>query len=117
VATAGTGGVAGEPVFDASACDFEDLTGCEELACAQACPPNSGTYCQTSCEALLACVSTDAACTISEADPLCAIRNGGAENACTPEADSAGGAESTQPTSPAFIARQLVECLCSTPRP
>jgi len=115
-ATAGTGGVAGQPVFDANACDFDDVTGCEDLACAQACPPNSGTYCQTTCEALLTCVSTDPACTVSEADPLCAARNGGTESACTGVADSGGGANSTNVTSPAFIARQLVECLCSTPR-
>jgi len=116
-ATAGTGGVAGEPVFDANACDFEDVGGCEDLTCEQACPPNSGTYCQTSCEALLTCVSTDAACSISEADPLCAARNGGATSACTGQADSAGGSNSTNVTSPAFIARQFVECVCSNPRP
>jgi hypothetical protein len=117
-ATAGTGGGAAQPVFDANACDFEDLTGCEDLACAQACPPNSGTYCQTTCEALLNCITTDPACTVSEADPLCAARdNQGGVSACTAEADSGGGANSTNVTSPAFIARQLVECLCSTPRP
>lgn len=116
--TAGTGGGAAQPVFDENACDFDDRAGCEDLACAQACPPNSGTYCQDTCEALLTCVSTDPACTVSEADPLCAARNNqGGVSACTAQADSGGGANSTQATSPAFIARQLVECLCSTPRP
>ena len=38
-------------------------------------------------------------------------------NTCTTLADSAGGANTTQTTQPSFVARQFVECVCSSPRP
>ncbi len=114
---AGTGGTGTTGAFDPGACDFEDLAGCEDLSCEAACSTTDGGSCRTRCEALLTCVSTDPECAITEADPLCAARNGGTPNACTQEADSAGGAATTQETQPAFVARQLVECICTTPRP
>jgi hypothetical protein len=114
-AAAGTGATGG--VFDAASCDFDELTGCEDLACLAACPTNDGGSCSTRCQTLITCVATDPACAISEADPLCAARVGGTPAACTQEADAAGGATTTQTTAPAFVARQFVECICSVPRP
>jgi hypothetical protein len=122
-AAAGTGGAAGTVgtgptgTFDPAACDFADVTGCETLTCLAACSTTDGGSCRTRCEALITCVSTDADCVISEADPLCAARNVGAANACTNQADSAGGADTTTTTQPAFVARRFVECICSVPRP
>jgi hypothetical protein len=118
--TAGTGGTVGTGAtgtFDPAACDFADVTGCETLTCLAACSTTDGGSCRTRCEALITCVSTDADCVISEADPLCAARNVGAANACTNQADSAGGADTTTTTQPAFVARRFVECICSVPRP
>ena len=115
--SAGTAGTGNTAVFDADSCDFVDTAGCEALACATACPANMGNYCEDACTALITCVSTDAGCTITEADPLCAARVNNQDNVCTAEANTAGGAAQTQPTSPAFIARSLVNCLCSVPRP
>jgi hypothetical protein len=114
---AGTTGTGAVGTFDPAACDFEDVTGCETLTCLAACSTTDGGSCRTRCEALITCVSTDADCVISEADPLCAVRNGGTPNACTQQADSAGGAATTQTTQPAFVAREFVECICSVPRP
>jgi hypothetical protein len=116
-AAAGTTGTGETGVFDAASCDFDDLTGCEDLACLAACPTNDGGSCSTRCQTLITCVTTDPECTITEADPLCATRIGGAAAACTAEADSAGGATTTQTTAPSFVARRLVECICSVPRP
>lgn len=109
--TAGTGGGTGE--FNAANCNFTDPTGCEDLDCATACPAGGGNYCPDTCNLLLTCVTTDPECEVSEADPLCAERDGGTPNTCTAEADSGGGAGSTQPTSPAFIAREYVNCMCT----
>ena len=109
--TAGTGGTTGE--FNAANCEFTDPTGCEDLDCESACPAGGGAYCPDTCNALLTCVTTDPDCTVSEADPLCAERDGGTPNTCTAQADSGGGAGSTQPTSPAFIAREYVNCMCT----
>ena len=53
----------------------------------------------------------------TQADPLCAARNGGMTSPCTNMADSAGGANTTQTTQPAFVAKQFVNCMCSVPRP
>jgi hypothetical protein len=104
-------------VFDPAACDFQNVVGCEDLDCLQACPANDSGSCSTRCQALITCVSTDPQCTITPEDPLCAARVGGAVAACTQEADSAGGANTTQTTQPAFVARQFVQCICSVPRP
>jgi hypothetical protein len=107
----------GTSVFDARACDFQNTVGCEDLSCLEACPANDSGSCSTRCQALITCVSTDPQCTITPEDPLCAARVGGAVAACTEEADSAGGANATQTTQPAFVARQFVQCICSVPRP
>jgi len=115
-AAAGTGSVGDEPVFAAASCDFDDLSGCEDLTCEQVCPTNDGGSCVTRCEPVVDCVATNAAC-VTEADPLCGRRNQGAPNVCTTVVEPAGGPDTTQATQPAFVARQLVECLCSTPRP
>jgi hypothetical protein len=119
-AAAGTGGVGGTgaaATFDPAACDFDDVDGCDTLTCLAACSTTDGGDCRRRCEAVIDCVSTDDDCVISEADPLCAVRNGGAVNTCTAVTDSAGGANTTQVTQPAFVARQFVECICSVPRP
>ena len=112
----GTGGAAGtgnEPVFSVASCDFVDRAGCEAQACAQQCPAGMGNYCTDSCGAVITCVAANTAC-VTEADPTCGIRTqGGANNTCTTQVDSAGG-----PTgAPTVIANELVTCLCSTPRP
>jgi hypothetical protein len=114
--TGGTGGTGTTAAFDPESCDFEDLAGCEDLTCEAACSTTDGGSCRTRCEALITCVTTDPACSITEADPLCAARVNGNPAACTQEADSAGGANTTQATQPAFVARELVECVCSVPR-
>jgi hypothetical protein len=122
-AAAGAGGSAGsvgsagsgaQAAFDPGACNFDDVTGCEDLTCLAGCAPNDGGgSCSTRCETLITCVTTDPDCTITEADPLCAARVNGVATACTQEADAAGGANTTQTTQPSFVARQFVECICS----
>jgi hypothetical protein len=120
-ATAGTGGVAGEPVFDANACDFDVVTGCEDLTCEQVCPTNDGGSCRTRCEAVIACLTTNTDC-ITEGDPLCGARTNGQPNTCTNVVEPAGGATPNPPQNggtpqPSFVALEFVECICSTPRP
>jgi hypothetical protein len=117
---AGTGGVPNTEataVFDPTACNFDDPTGCEGLACLAACPTNDSGSCNNRCQALVTCVASDPECNVSEADPLCAARINGTPTACTQEADSAGGADTTVATQPAFVARRFVECICTVPRP
>lgn len=116
---AGTGGTDSGSVFDPAECDFENIEGCEAFACEQACPPNMGDYCTDNCPLIITCVSTDPECTITEQDPLCAVRVGTmqVDNACTVEVQSAGGANPTDPAQPSYVARAFVECLCSSPRP
>jgi hypothetical protein len=119
-ATASIGGAAGTGtavVFDPGACDFDDPSGCDDLACAAACPTGDGGSCSSRCQTLVTCVTSDPDCSITEDDPLCAARINGAATACTQEADAAGGANTTQTTQPAFVARRFVECICSVPRP
>jgi hypothetical protein len=119
-AAAGTGGTGaqgtGPAVFDPASCDFDDTSGCEDLTCLAACSTTDGGYCRTSCQTLVTCVTTDPACTITAADPLCAVRAGGTPTACTSEAESGGGANPTQATQPAFVAREFIRCICSVPR-
>lgn len=107
------------PVFDPAACDFGDLTGCESTTCAAACRANAGSFCLETCTAIIDCVSEAhelGICELTEEDPLCAARNAGSQNVCTTEVERGGGAI-PQPELPSFVARQLVHCLCSTPRP
>ena len=120
-ATAGTGGGAGEPVFDVNACDFDVLTGCEDLTCEQVCPTNDGGSCRTRCEAVITCLETNTDC-ITEEDPLCGARVQGQPKACTTAVEPAGGATPAPPQNggnpqPSFVALEFVECICSTPRP
>lgn len=103
------------PVFDPAACDFANPTGCEELSCSRACPTNSGSFCLLGCRNILQCVSQQSCST--ESDPLCAARTQGQPNICTNVVESAGGPNATNANLPAFVARQLVECSCSVPRP
>lgn len=114
--TAGTGGTTATSVFDPAECDFESITGCETFACVNACPAGQGTYCTTACNAIVTCVSETEPLCATEQDPICGARNGGAESECTPEADSAGGATTTDANQPAFKARRFIQCLCSVPR-
>jgi hypothetical protein len=115
--TAGTGGTGSASVFDPEACDFENVAGCEAFACAQACPPNMGTYCTNTCTALVTCVSGTTPVCASEQDPVCGTQSGGVDSECTFEANQGGGAATTDVNSPTFKARALIDCLCSVPRP
>lgn len=114
---AGTGGTGSEAVFDPEACDFDIITGCEALACTTACPPNMGTYCADTCNAIVTCVADSTPLCATEADPVCGIRTGGVDNECTPQTDSGGGAPNTNQNSPTFKAQAFIECVCSVPRP
>jgi len=126
---AGTGGTGSTAVFDPSACDFTDETGCEALTCQARCPTGDGGSCLNRCVPVVDCVIDEVAenptahCATA-ADPLCGARapGNGAENACTTVVEPAGGPNPAPPNgnaapSPAFVARQFVECICSLPRP
>lgn len=102
----GTGGAA-QSVFDPAACDFNDDSGCENLGCS-ACD-----NCQDRCTNIETCVTTE--CAITEADPLCAIRDVGTPNTCTPEVDSGGGLNGGA-TEPSSLMLEWVSCMCQTGR-
>lgn len=114
------------PVFDPAACDFDDLQGCEALACESVCPTNDGGSCSVRCSAVIECVSAqvqDGGCLPTEDDPMCGVRGPfGIPNVCTQVVEAAGGPNVLPPApgqvpQPSFVARELVRCLCSTPRP
>jgi hypothetical protein len=97
-------------------CDFTDTTGCEQLACATACPTNMGTYCSTTCQPIIDCVEQSTPLCVTAADPLCARRtNGGGVSACTTLVEKGGS--QTSATQPAGVALQLIQCLCAATRP
>jgi hypothetical protein len=110
----------GLPVFDSAACDFEDRTGCEALACEEVCPTTDGGSCLVRCLPVIECVAAEfdgGSCVPAEADPTCGARfPQGIPNVCTHVVEPAGG-QNPSPADPAFVARELVRCLCSTPRP
>jgi len=113
----------GLPVFDSAACDFEDRTGCEALECEAMCPTTDGGSCLARCDAVIECVASEfdgGDCVPTEDDPMCGVRSSqGAPNVCTLFVEQAGGANppSPPPAFPSFVARELVRCLCSAPRP
>ena len=111
----GTGGTSAQSNFDAGSCNFNNRAGCESRACATACPANMGNYCQSSCEAIIACVAADAACVTAQ-DPMCGVpfQNPYRENSCTPEVNSAGNANTVG--TPASVALALMNCLCDSTR-
>ncbi len=111
--TSGAGGSGAQAVFDSESCSFTDRSGCEALGC-QNCPVND-TYCAERCPLILECVEDNIAC-ITELDPLCGGRNGNETNVCNPVVESSGGAN-PNPGVPSAFARDLVECLCTVPRP
>lgn len=123
----GTGGAGAVSVFDPGACDFTDTTGCEALACEASCPTNDGNSCVSRCLPVVECVSDDvasngAATCVTEGDPLCGARTNGTPNVCTNVVEPAGGPNPAAPTGngapqPSFVARQFIECMCSSPRP
>jgi hypothetical protein len=113
---AGTGGTGSQAVFDPQSCNFTNVTGCEDLACDQACPTNDGGSCLSRCTPVIDCVTDNSAC-ITEGDPLCGDRVQGQPKECTTVVEPAGGFNSTNANQPSFVARQFVECICSTPRP
>jgi hypothetical protein len=115
--TAGTGGTGSSSVFDPEACDFDSIAGCEAFACVTACPAGQGEYCVDTCNAIVTCVAAVDPVCATEQDPICGARDsGGAVSECTTEADSGGGATTTDANQPAFKARRFVQCLCSVPR-
>jgi hypothetical protein len=114
-ANAGAGGTTAPSNFNPAACDFTNRAGCEARACATACPTNMGTYCSTNCPLIITCLSDNPAC-ITAADPMCAVRNNGTPNQCSNQVETSGGATTTDPTTPAFVARALVNCLCDDAR-
>lgn len=120
--TGGTGGTGSAPVFDASACDFADLTGCDTLACETRCPTNDGGSCLNRCVAVVDCVADQvaenpAASCVTADDPLCGGRDVGQPRQCTQLVETAGGTNATGANQPSFVAREFVECICSVPRP
>jgi hypothetical protein len=124
--SAGTGGTGSAAVFDASSCDFEDITGCDTLTCQAACPTNDGNSCLNRCVAVIECVTenveTAAEPCVTADDPLCGARDAGQARACTNVVEPAGGPDPNPPTGtqapqPSFVARSFVECICSVPRP
>jgi hypothetical protein len=119
----GTGSGTTFGTFTPSACDFDNTTGCEAFDCLSGCPTNDGASCSGRCQTVIDCVSTPA-CTdvITEADPLCGRRTGGAPNTCTTAVEPAGGNDpatpsGTQAPQPSFVAREFVRCICGVPRP
>ena len=96
-------------------CDWK-AAACENLSCGKACPTNMGTYCATSCQALIDCVADavgDGCGTKS--DPMCVLRNNGMPNDCTSEWESAGS--STVNPGPSKIATLYFECACGVDVP
>ncbi len=113
----GSGGTGSQSNFDVDSCDLQNQTGCEEFACATACPAGGeGNYCRTNCPLIVNCVATTPTC-ITEADPMCgtASQNPYTPNECTDEVNSSGSP--TQAGTPANVALALIQCLCSDPRP
>jgi hypothetical protein len=112
----GSGGTGSTSNFDLDSCDLQNQAGCEEFACATACPQNMGNYCSSNCAAILTCVAADTTC-ISEADPMCGVpsQNPYTENQCTNQVNMSGNANTAG--TPANVALALIRCLCSDPRP
>lgn len=112
----GAGGTGSQSNFDLSSCDLQDRTGCEEFACATACPQNMGNYCLDNCNAILTCVAADETC-ISEADPMCGtpFQNPFMNNQCTTQVNNSSNPNTVG--TPANVALALIRCLCSDPRP
>jgi hypothetical protein len=114
------GGVGGdgtdppEPVFDPDACDLSDRGGCEDLACEVLCPAQQ---CGTRCTDIVTCIEANPGCS-TEADPTCGIRIGpmSTPNVCTSVVEPGGGANAPA-DQPAGVVRELMECVCSVPRP
>jgi hypothetical protein len=102
-------------VFDPAACDFVSTTGCEQLTCDSACAGDLSGFCLDRCQVILECV-LQSNCA-SQADPLCAVRTQGQPNFCSVVVEQGGGLNASNPTSPVVVARRLVECSCSVPRP
>lgn len=112
----GAGGTGSQSSFDLEACDLQNRTGCEEFACATACPQNMGNYCLDNCNAILTCVAADESC-ITEADPMCGTpsQNPFANNQCTSQVNNSSNPNTAG--TPANVALALIRCLCSDPRP
>jgi hypothetical protein len=105
---------------------LDDLQGCEALTCESLCPTNDGGSCFVRCAAVIQCVTLgleDGSCLPTAEDPMCGVRGPmGQPNVCTQVVDAAGGANVSPPgpgqvPQPSFVARELVRCACSTPRP
>ncbi|MEO8179937.1 MAG: hypothetical protein ABI895_13975 [Deltaproteobacteria bacterium] len=107
----GAGGTTAQSNFSPASCDFDNTTGCQNLGCTCA-----QEQCGARCTNIVQCLRDNIDC-ITEADPLCAIRNAGAPNTCTAQVDTGGGATTTDANQPATIVRALVNCVCSDPRP
>ncbi|MEY2937263.1 MAG: hypothetical protein RL033_8012 [Pseudomonadota bacterium] len=116
--SAGTGsGGTGSSNFNLGSCDLQNRNGCEEFACDTACPAGgAGNYCRSNCALIVACVAADDSC-ITEADPMCGTpsQNPYTENQCTSEVNSSQSPDTVG--TPSNVARALIRCLCSNPRP
>lgn len=113
----GSGGTGSQSNFELASCNLTTRTGCEEFACDTACPAGgAGNYCRSNCALIVACVAAAPSC-ITEADPMCgtAFSNPYAENECTPEVNSSQSPDTAG--TPSNVARALIRCLCSNPRP
>jgi hypothetical protein len=113
---AGAGGTGAQGTFTPSSCSFDNQTGCEAFGC-QNCPANSGSYCADNCPPIIQCVLVDNLGCSTAQDPLCGARTGNTGNACLAFVESFGGDSNPPPGSPAFVARELVNCVCTVPRP
>jgi hypothetical protein len=97
-----------EPVstFDPSLCDFEDLSGCEDLACDVCAGPLLEL-----CQEIVTCVRENEECMTAE-DPVCGVRGAqGVPNLCTDVVERGGGIPPA--TAGGQCALELVTCLCS----
>lgn len=115
-AGSGAGGTGSQSSFNLASCDLQDQAGCEEFACATACPQNMGNYCLDNCNAILTCVAADDSC-ITEADPMCGTpsQNPFMNNQCTMQVNNSSNPNTVG--TPANVALALIRCLCSDPRP
>lgn len=112
---AGTTGTGTTVTINPADCDFTDTTGCEQLACATACPTNMGTYCADNCPPIVDCVEKATPLCVTAADPLCAKRTNGTANTCTTLVENGGN--QTNPTQPAAVALGFIQCMCAATRP
>ncbi len=117
------GGAAGSEVqaleFAPEACDFSDLTGCEDVSCEACTSGAAGTFPLTQCTTMLECLAglTPAQILecVSQEDPICGERAGNVVKECTMVAENQGFYNGN-PQAGVPCALDLVACLCTPGR-